>query len=186
MSSVLLCIYLQPIRLLKWGKTFENCHPFRSYSVFPTYTPKIWWNMIILVIFWWFWGISETKLVFLEFFHCKIQQKLHLLSLSKKIWWKKVSTCCYRRLDLLKHSVSGHGYNGYIRVWADKCCCKSRIPTSWSISHPFHMPQCSLKALKEENATPHNKIHGNSKNVKEISKLNCVADFKRKFQLDCM
>ena len=30
------------------------------------------------------------------------------------------------------------------------------------------------------------KIHGNSKNVKEISKLSCVADFKRKFQLDCM
>ena len=29
------------------------------------------------------------------------------------------------------------------------------------------------------------KIHGNLKNVKEISKLSCVADLKRKFQLDC-
>ena len=30
------------------------------------------------------------------------------------------------------------------------------------------------------------KIHRNLKNVKEISKLSCVEDFKRKFQLDCM
>ena len=101
-----------------------------------------------------------------------------------------MSTCCYRPRDRLKHSVSGHGYNDYIGVWADIWCCETRILTSSNISHPFHMPHCSWKALREEKATPPPvhpiKIHGNSKNVKEISKLSCVADFKRKFQLDCM
>ena len=49
------------------------------------------------------------------------------------------------------------------------------------------MPQCSWKALRDENVTqPPYKIHGNSKNVTEIPKLSCVADFKRNFQSDCM
>ena len=91
---------------------------------------------------------------FIPFFHCKkkTQQILHLL--SKKIRKKKVSTCCYRPRGRLKHSVSGHGYNDYIGVWADIWCCETRILTSSNISHPFHMPQCSWKALREENATP--------------------------------
>ena len=101
-----------------------------------------------------------------------------------------LSMCCYRPRDRLKHSVSWYGYNDYIGVWADIWCCETRILTSSNISHHFHMPQCSWKALREENATPPQctpiKIHGNSKNVNEISKLSCVADFKRKFQLDCM
>ena len=34
--------------------------------------------------------------------------------------------------------------------------------------------------------SPPQKKLGNSENVKEILKLSCVADFKRKFQLGCM
>ena len=44
------------------------------------------------------------------------------------------------------------------------------------------MPQCSWKALTQENVLPPYKIHGNSKNPK----LSCVADFKRKSQSFCM
>ena len=116
--------------------------------------------MIILLIFCDSGGFQRQNLYFWSrkqlYSILSLQKTAKITSLIfiKENMMKKVSTCCYRPRDLLKHSVRRHGYNGYIRVWADTCCCETRIPTSWRISHHFHMPQCSWKALREENATP--------------------------------
>ena len=94
--------------------------------------------------------------------------------------------CCYITCDRLKHSVSGHGYNGY-KSGQTNVVAKQGFQQA-EVLGPIHTPQCSWKVLREENVTPPNpyKIHGNSKIRHRNSKIWLCSRFKRKFQSDCM